>query len=78
MNIDSLTVDSARTAVLEKQATATELVDAFYQKIDAEDAAIGALSHLVQGAGLPAGGARLTRWPTKAMRCRRWPASRSR
>ena len=42
MNIDVLTVDSARTAVLEKQTTATELVDAFYRKIDAEDGAIGA------------------------------------
>jgi aspartyl-tRNA(Asn)/glutamyl-tRNA(Gln) amidotransferase subunit A len=42
MNIEGLTVDSARTAVLEKQTTATALVDAFYQKIDAEDAAIGA------------------------------------
>jgi aspartyl-tRNA(Asn)/glutamyl-tRNA(Gln) amidotransferase subunit A len=42
MNIDQLTVDSARTAVLEKQTTATALVDAFYRKIDAEDAAIGA------------------------------------
>ena len=42
MNIDCLTVDSARTAVLEKQNTATELVDAFYRKIDAEDGAIGA------------------------------------
>jgi aspartyl-tRNA(Asn)/glutamyl-tRNA(Gln) amidotransferase subunit A len=41
MNIDSLTVDSARTAVLEKQTTATELVDDFYKKIAAEDAAIG-------------------------------------
>ena len=42
MNIDPLTVESARTAVLEKQTTATALVDVFYQKIDAEDAAIGA------------------------------------
>jgi aspartyl-tRNA(Asn)/glutamyl-tRNA(Gln) amidotransferase subunit A len=42
MNIDLLTVDSARTAVLEKQTTATELVDAFYKKIDAEDGAVGA------------------------------------
>ena len=42
MNIDPLTVESARTAVLEKQTTATALVDAFYEKIDAEDAAIGA------------------------------------
>jgi aspartyl-tRNA(Asn)/glutamyl-tRNA(Gln) amidotransferase subunit A len=41
MNIDVLTVDSARTAVLEKQTTATELVDGYYKKIAAEDAAIG-------------------------------------
>ena len=42
MDIDVMTVDSARTAVLEKQTTATELVDAFYRRIDAEDGAIGA------------------------------------
>jgi aspartyl-tRNA(Asn)/glutamyl-tRNA(Gln) amidotransferase subunit A len=42
MNLDPLTVDSARTAVLEKQTTATALVDAFYQKIEAKDGAIGA------------------------------------
>ncbi|HEY4962917.1 MAG TPA: amidase, partial [Terriglobales bacterium] len=42
MKIELLTVDSARTAVLEKQITATALVDAFYQKIEAEDPAIGA------------------------------------
>ncbi len=42
MNLDPLTVDSARTAVLEKQISATALVDAFYQKIEAEDGAIGA------------------------------------
>src|SRR5580704_6702344 len=42
MNIELLTVDSARTAVLEKQITATALVDAFYKKIEAEDPAIGA------------------------------------
>src|SRR5664279_4969405 len=42
MNIEMLTVDSARTAVLEKQITATALVDAFYLRIEAEDPAIGA------------------------------------
>ena len=42
MNLDLLTVDSARIAVLEKQTTATALVEAFYQKIEAEDGAIGA------------------------------------
>ena len=42
MNLDPLTVDAARTAVLEKQMTASALVDAFYQKIEAEDPAIGA------------------------------------
>jgi len=48
MNLDLLTVDSTRTAVLEKQTTATALVDAFYQKIEAEDVAIGAYLALCQ------------------------------
>ena len=42
MNLDTLTVDATRTAVLEKQITATSLVDEFYKKIEAEDPAIGA------------------------------------
>jgi aspartyl-tRNA(Asn)/glutamyl-tRNA(Gln) amidotransferase subunit A len=42
MNIDALTVASTRTAMQEKQTTAKALVDAFYEKIEAEDAAIGA------------------------------------
>ena len=42
MEIDLLTVESARTAVLEKQTSAGALVDAFYKKIEAEDKAIGA------------------------------------
>src|SRR5215469_12569555 len=40
--LETMTVESARTAVLEKQTTATALVDAFYKKIEAEDEAIGA------------------------------------
>jgi len=47
-NLDILTVDAARTAVLEKQTTATALVDAFYQKIETEDPAIGAYLTLCQ------------------------------
>jgi aspartyl-tRNA(Asn)/glutamyl-tRNA(Gln) amidotransferase subunit A len=42
MNLDCLTVASARTAVAERQTTATALVDEFYAKINAEDGAIGA------------------------------------
>ena len=42
MNLDLLTVDAARTAVLEKETTAAALVDAFYAKIAVEDGAIGA------------------------------------
>jgi aspartyl-tRNA(Asn)/glutamyl-tRNA(Gln) amidotransferase subunit A len=42
MDINLLTVESTRTAVLEKQTTATALVDAFYAKIEAEDGEIGA------------------------------------
>lgn len=42
MNIDALTVASTRTAMEEKQTTAKALVDAFYEKIEAEDPTIGA------------------------------------
>ncbi len=48
MNIDFLTVDAARTAVLEKQTTATELADAFYRKINVEDPKIGAFLTLCE------------------------------
>ena len=42
MDIAGLTVDATRTAVLEKQITATSLVVVFYMKIEADDPAIGA------------------------------------
>jgi aspartyl-tRNA(Asn)/glutamyl-tRNA(Gln) amidotransferase subunit A len=42
MDLDLLTVASARAAVAERQTTATALVDEFYAKIEAEDPAIGA------------------------------------
>jgi aspartyl-tRNA(Asn)/glutamyl-tRNA(Gln) amidotransferase subunit A len=40
--LGNLTVESTRTAILEKQLTASSLVDDFYKRIDAEDPAIGA------------------------------------
>ena len=40
--LETMTVESARTAVLEKQVSANTLVDEFYKKIEAEDPAIGA------------------------------------
>jgi aspartyl-tRNA(Asn)/glutamyl-tRNA(Gln) amidotransferase subunit A len=42
MNIDVLTVESTRTAIAEKQFTASSLVDNFYAKIRNEDPDIGA------------------------------------
>jgi aspartyl-tRNA(Asn)/glutamyl-tRNA(Gln) amidotransferase subunit A len=42
MNLDLLTIDSARTAVLERQTTATALAEAFLKKIETDDPAIGA------------------------------------
>lgn len=42
MHIDLLTVESTRTAIAEKQFTASALVDAFYEKIRTEDPDIGA------------------------------------
>ena len=42
MNIDLLTIDSARTSIMERQTTATALAENFYKKIEAEDERIGA------------------------------------
>jgi aspartyl-tRNA(Asn)/glutamyl-tRNA(Gln) amidotransferase subunit A len=42
MNIDLLTVESTRTAIAEKQFTASAVVDAFYQKIRKDDPDTGA------------------------------------
>ncbi len=42
MDLNLLTIDSARTAVLERQITATALAEAFLKKIETEDPAIGA------------------------------------
>jgi aspartyl-tRNA(Asn)/glutamyl-tRNA(Gln) amidotransferase subunit A len=51
MEIDQLTVMSARVAIEERQTTATALVDAFYAKIEAEDPAIGAYLTLCKDRG---------------------------
>src|SRR5437016_2822577 len=42
MDLDSLTIDSARTAVAERKTTATALAEAFYNKIQKDDPQIGA------------------------------------
>ena len=46
MDLNSLTIETTRTAIAEKQITASELVEQFYGKIKAEDPAIHAyLAH---------------------------------
>ena len=42
MDLDSLTIDSTRTAVAERKTTATALAEAFYDKIQKDDPQIGA------------------------------------
>jgi aspartyl-tRNA(Asn)/glutamyl-tRNA(Gln) amidotransferase subunit A len=42
MNLNQLTVESTRTAIAEKQFTATQVVEEFYKKIKAEDGEIHA------------------------------------
>src|SRR5947209_6414905 len=42
MNIDLLTVESTRTAIAQKQVTATRVVEEFYKKIRTEDQEIHA------------------------------------
>jgi len=48
MDINTLTVASTRTAIAEKQITATRLVEDFYQKIKAEDGDINAFLTLCE------------------------------
>ena len=42
MDLNSLTVASTRTAILERQTSAVALVESFYKKIEATDEKIGA------------------------------------
>jgi len=42
MDIGLLTIESARTAILERQTTAVALAESFYRKIEADDPKIGA------------------------------------
>ena len=42
MDINLLTIDSARTSIQERQTTATAIAEAFYKKIEAEDGQVNA------------------------------------
>ena len=42
MDLNSLTIDAARSAIQERKATATSLAEAFYSKIEKDDPQIGA------------------------------------
>src|SRR6476661_5692253 len=48
MNLNSLTIDSTRTAIAAKQISASALVEQFYGKIEAEDPEIHAYLTLCQ------------------------------
>jgi aspartyl-tRNA(Asn)/glutamyl-tRNA(Gln) amidotransferase subunit A len=52
MDLASLTIDSVRTAIAEKQITASELAEQFYGKIKAEDSAIHAYLTLCEDRAL--------------------------
>jgi aspartyl-tRNA(Asn)/glutamyl-tRNA(Gln) amidotransferase subunit A len=52
MDLNLLTIDSARTAVAERQITATTLAERFFQKIEAEDKPIGAYLTLLKDRAL--------------------------
>src|SRR5262249_42200178 len=52
MNIDTLTIDSTRTALAQKQFSATQLVEEFYKKIQAEDPEIHAYLTLCEDRAL--------------------------
>src|SRR5215510_10243060 len=52
MNIDALTIDSIRAALAQKQFSATQLVEEFYKKIQAEDPEIHAYLTLCEDRAL--------------------------
>jgi len=52
MNINSLTIESTRSAIAEKQITASSLVEEFYKKIKAEDGDIHAYLTLCEDRAL--------------------------
>jgi aspartyl-tRNA(Asn)/glutamyl-tRNA(Gln) amidotransferase subunit A len=52
MNINSLTIESTRTAIAEKQFTASSLVEEFYKKIKAEDVEVHAYLTLCEDRAL--------------------------
>ncbi|HEX3586471.1 MAG TPA: amidase family protein, partial [Candidatus Angelobacter sp.] len=52
MDLASLTIDSVRTAIAEKQVTASELVEQFYGKIKVEDPEIHAYLTLCEDRAL--------------------------
>jgi aspartyl-tRNA(Asn)/glutamyl-tRNA(Gln) amidotransferase subunit A len=52
MDLDTLTIDSTRTAIAQKQITASGLVESFYQKIKSEDPEIHAYLTLCEDRAL--------------------------
>ena len=77
MDLSTLTVESTRTAIAERVLNPVELVEEFYKKIEADDPQIGAYLTLAKDRALR------RRQPyrrsrTRAMRCLRWRAFRSR
>ena len=56
MNLDSLTIEAARSAIEERKTTATALAQAHYQKIEAEDPQIGAYLTLAKDRALAKAG----------------------
>ena len=55
MDLNSLTIDSTRTAIAAKQISASELVEQFYGKIKAEDPEIHAYLTLCEDRAFAAG-----------------------
>ena len=75
MDLNLLTIEAARSAVQERQITATALAEAFLQKIEAEDPQVGAYLITCRERAL-AQAAEIDRLAEQGARCRRWAACR--
>ncbi|HMH01173.1 MAG TPA: hypothetical protein VK555_07150, partial [Terriglobales bacterium] len=64
MNLNSLTIDVARSAVQDRKITATALAEAFYAKIQKDDPQIGAYLTLSKDRALEQAG-RIDQLPSR-------------
>jgi Asp-tRNA(Asn)/Glu-tRNA(Gln) amidotransferase A subunit family amidase len=73
MDLRSLTIDAARSAIQERKTTAVALIESFYSKMEKDDPQIGAYLTLSKDRAF-AKAAEIDALAVKARSCHRWVA----